>query len=66
MLALIDPKRAEEHFEADLATLEDQPEVDRRASGLVKMPEILTVPRDRRETLLRRNPGAFIKRWTGE
>ncbi len=56
--ALADPKHAEELFEAEFTALEGAREVDLQSGGLLKMAEILAIPRRRREQFLRREIGA--------
>ena len=56
--ALADPKHAEELFEAELAALEGQREVNLQSTGLLKMAEVLAQPRHRRERFLRGEIGA--------
>jgi hypothetical protein len=55
---LADSKHAEELFDAELASLEGQREVDLQSTGLLKMAEVLAQPRHRREEFLRREIGA--------
>jgi hypothetical protein len=56
--ALADPKHAEELFEAELAALEGQRDVNLQSTGLFKMAEVLAKPRHRREGFLRGGIGA--------
>jgi hypothetical protein len=56
--AMADPKHAEELFEAELAALEGQREVNLQSTGLLKMAEVLAQPRHRRERFLRGEIGA--------
>ncbi len=56
--ALADPSHAEQLFEAELAALESQQNVNLQTGGIFKMAEILVQPQKRREEFLRREIGA--------
>ena len=56
--ALADPSYAERLFDAELAALEGQPDVNLRTTGVLKIAEVLVQPPNRREEFLRRELGA--------
>ncbi|MEJ7636743.1 MAG: hypothetical protein WKF75_01835 [Singulisphaera sp.] len=57
-MAVADPTHAEELFEAELAALQGQRDVNLQSTGLLKMAEILAQPRQYRERFLRGEIGA--------
>ena len=56
--ALADPSYAERLFDAELAALESQPDVNLHTIGLLKIAEVLVQPPNRREAFLRQHLGA--------